>query len=208
MGRLPDKTRGAGSGLAIAGLGKQDAPAQHSTRQDDHTGTGSPATAKPKARDRDLWHLAERFYWHAQQDGIELAQSVPIVAHAIGELVTRFKLRERSTFRQVTTGCSRQKLSPALADHCWYHYPPSAPNRQDDRLVTWWELVEVIIAEFWSRIQDENALDNFRQHFAEYGRACLKHWAYLAMAEQARKNPAPRQDRMARATMTDAAKEG
>lgn len=208
--RAPQPSRLGG----LQGLGRNDAPA----RQDDHrpsqsqparTGDRQPVPGKGPRRDASVWHLAMRFQQYARADGIVLQAHLPILATAIGTLVDDYGLRD-ATVHQVATGCTRRELHKGLADRCWYHYPPDDPDGQSDGLVSWDQLVEVIMAEFWSRVWDEYALDHFREHFREYGLAALNHWASLARANSAiaRAEQADRPPVMQRATMTDATKEG
>lgn len=166
-----------------------------------------PASASGSRRDADVWHLAALFRQYAQADGIELAKGLPIIAAEITDLVDRYDVRGKS-FRHLAAGCTRRHLPAGLAERCWYHYPPLDPDGQRDGLVTWVHMVEVIMAEFWSRRWDIHALDDFRQHFAEYGRAAMQHWGHLAILRSVQAAGPTRRDIMRRATMTDAIKEG
>jgi hypothetical protein len=77
-----------------------------------------------------------------------------------------------------------------VAAHCWLHWPPGNPaDQEQQRVLTWVEVVEIIMAEFWSRIWDEHALDLFRQHFAEYGLATANHWKSLRIMREIASQP-------------------
>jgi hypothetical protein len=166
--------------------------------------------APPAGRDTDLWHLALLFRQGAQDADIELAKSLPVIYGEIDDLVTRYGIR-RQTFHHEVHGCKRRELPYFLANRCWYHYPPTATSGHAASVITWVQMVEIIIAEFWSRIQDEHALDQFRQTFAEYGRAAVKHWNSLRVIKDIdstpRAAPPPMRRRESSGTMTRATKE-
>ena len=162
----------------------------------------------PAGWDAQLWHLTLLFGQYARADGIELRAGRHFVYAEINDLVTHHGLRGK-TYPHEVRGCARRELDHRLAARCWFHWPPGDPGSQRPGDINWVQMVEVIMAEFWSRVQDEYALDMFRQHFQEYGKAAMKHWHTLAVIRDAA--PTPR--RIVRrvptgATMTDASKEG
>ena len=165
----------------------------------------------PAGWDAGVWHLARLFRDGAQSAGIELVKGLPVIYGEIDDLVTRYGIRKQ-TFHHEVHGCQRRELPYFLAARCWYHYPPMATSGHVESVITWVQMVEIIIAEFWSRIQNEHALDHFRQYFAEYGQAAVKHWNSLRVlrdiAETPKVEPAPRRRRAQGATMADASKEG
>lgn len=167
-------------------------------------------SARPPGWDADVWHLTLFFEQRAQADRIELRAGRHLVYAEIDDLVKRYGLRGKSV-RQEIEGCRHRTDSSRLASHCWLHWPPMQPAEQAAGVLTWVELVDVVIAEFWSRRWDTHALDHFRQHFAEYGQLAVKHWWNLTVAKNARANPAPplpMRRRITGATMQDASKEG
>lgn len=154
----------------------------------------------PADWDTAIWGLALLFDDRALEAGITLRAGRHLVYAEIDELVTRCGIRNQ-TFRHEVHGCQRRELPYYLAARCWYHYPPMSLTGHDARDITWWQMVEIIIAEFWSRIQNEYALDQFRQSFREYGEAAVKHWNSLRVLQDV-------QRQMSGATMQDASKEG
>jgi len=186
--------------------------------------TPAPAASRPAAprqpfdRDRcpagydpDVWHLALRFEQSAKADGIELRAGRPVIYAEIDALVTHHGLRGK-TYRHRADRCRKRFLSELLADHCWLHLPELERASRAEADITWAQMVEVIMREFWSRIWDEHALDHFRQHFQEYGQMALDHWRSLGiMQDIASQPPAPRVRRRrqeAGVIMADASKEG
>lgn len=177
------------------------------------------APRQPFDRDRcpagyhpDVWHLALSFEQSAKANGIELRAGRPVIYSEIDALVTHHGLRGK-TYRHRTALCKNIALHPALAAHCWLHLPELVRTGHGDSDITWVQMVEVIIREFWSRIWDEHALDHFRQHFQEYGQAALDHWRDLAITRDIASQPArPRVRRVRQeplaGTMADASKEG
>lgn len=143
---------------------------------------------KRKGRDTDIWHLAELFRDDARASGIELRKGLPIICQEINALVELWKMREK-TFIQFVDACERRHLPDDQAAKCWFHTRTDVRQRQ----ITWVEMVEVIMAEFWSRIWDEHALDYFRQYFAEFGRRAVMHWGSLSAIEAI--NARPKQPR-------------
>lgn len=192
--------------------GRGGAPARDPEPQaGPEAGTQLPVAGKRRGRDTEVWHLAELFRQRAQASGIELAKGLPVICTEISDLVTRYGIRGKS-FRQMATGCKKRTAHSRLAEHCWLHWPPLEPARQHDRELTWVQVVEVIIAEFWSRQWDAHALDHFRQHFQEYGQLALNHWRSLRIAQDIASQP-PRPRAVMRrqepgGTMADASKEG
>lgn len=165
----------------------------------------------PAGYDQDCWHLALLFRAGAQRDRIELAAKLPVICLEIDDLVTRYGIRGQ-TFRHETHGCTRREMPYYLAARCWYHYPPMALSGHQACVITWVQMVEIVIAEFWSRIQNEHALDYFRQSFAEYGQAAVKHWANLRVVKEIDSRPhvprEPMRRRQPAGTMQDVSKEG
>ena len=154
----------------------------------------------PAGWDADIWHLVLRFEQYARADKIELRAGRPVIYMEIDSLVRRFGLRDVRLHPE-TYGCDRRTLQPDMAARCWFHWPPHYPGSQQDYTeIGWVEVVEVIMAEFWSRIWDDRAVDFFGQYFSEYGAAMQKHWASLRMVKAA--------DDIARAMMTADSKEG
>lgn len=152
----------------------------------------------PAGWDAEVWHLTLLFEDYARADGIELRAGRPVIYAEINELVTRWNMREKSKNRiyvQQVHGCARRELGEDMAERCWYHWPPKAPAQQTQRALTWVEVVEILMAELWSRIMDPNALDHFRSHFAEYGMAMGEHWKSLrikrAIANQPKDHARP-----------------
>jgi hypothetical protein len=162
---------------------------------------------KRQGRDTEIGHLAQLFQQYARADGIELRKGYPVICTEINDLVTRWHLREKH-FEQYADACERRCLPDDQAAKCWYHTRTDVRHRA----ITWVEMVEVIMAEFWSRIWDEHALDYFRQYFAEFGRAAVRHWASLSAVEAINARPkqprAVMRRRMPDATMPDGIKEG
>lgn len=132
----------------------------------------------PAGWDEDIWSLALLFRQYARADGIELQQGPPVIYMEIDDLVTRYTMRGR-TYPQEVYGCKARFFPTDLASHCWLHYPVSPPEDQKPGDLVWHQKVEVIMAEFWSRVWDARALDHFRQHFAEYGLMAVRHWENL-----------------------------
>lgn len=161
----------------------------------------------PAGWDENIWHLALLFEQSARADGIELRVGRPVIYAEINELVSRWHMRDKS-FVQYADACTRRNLPDDQAAKCWYHTRTDVRHRA----ITWVEMVEVIMAEFWSRIWDEHALDYFRQYFAEFGRAAVKHWASLSAIEAINARPkqprAVMQRKMTGATMQGVSKEG
>jgi hypothetical protein len=173
-----------------------------------------PAAKQPFDRDRcplgydtDVWHLALLFEQYAHADQIELTTGRPVIYAEIFRLVERYRLRKQ-TFVQYAEACTRRKLPKSLAEHCWLHTRTEVRHRA----ITWVEMVEVIMEEFWSCIQDAHALDWFRQKFPEYGTMAVKHWASLSAIETINARPVQERAVMRRrtsgATMPDVSKEG
>lgn len=161
----------------------------------------------PAGWDADLWHLALLFEQYARADGIELRASRPIIYAEIAEMVTQYNMR-RQDFRQEVHGCERRMLGADVAARCWYHWPPDRPADQVAGQITWVQKVEIIMAELWSCVQDEHALDRFRQRFPEYGRAAAKHWRSLSMIRQIDERPKQPRPVMRRAKMQADSEEG
>lgn len=146
----------------------------------------------PAGWDAEVWHLTLLFEDYARADGIELRAGRPVIYSEISDLVTRWHMREKSgrrLYAQEVTGCARRELADDRADRCWYHWPPKAPAQQTQRPITWVEVVEIIMAELWSRVMDVNALDHFRAHFAEYGLAMAHHWKSLRIKREIASQP-------------------
>lgn len=140
----------------------------------------------PDGADADLWHLMLTFQQYAVKYGIELRAGRPVIYAEFKRLADTRKMRAAS-FTQETYKCRGRALvysrsrKPCfdLAEFCWMHWPPDDPDAQRPGRVTWAQKFEVIMAEFWSRLWDQYALDAFVQHFNEYGNAILKHWDSL-----------------------------
>jgi hypothetical protein len=149
----------------------------------------------PSGYDQDIWTLAIRFQRYAltEKPSIILAADLPVIHDVLDELVTRWDMRKKSRsglYVQEVSGCARRELSKHLADRCWYHWPPRKPAAQEQlRVLTWVEVVEILMAELWSRVMDEYALDHFRQHFAEYGLAMANHWKSLRIIREINAQP-------------------
>ena len=161
----------------------------------------------PAGWDEGIWHLALLFEQYAHADGIELRVGRPVIYSDLMALDERYRVRHQR-FVQVVTGCERRHLPKSRADRCVLH------TREDvtDRSITWIEMFEVIMAEFWSRYQDAHALDEFRQRFAEYGTMAVRHWQSLDVARAIDARPKPPraivQRKTAGATMPVGSKEG
>lgn len=158
----------------------------------------------PVGYEQDLWTLAIEFKKYAWKDKIELASDLPVIHDGLADLVSRHGIRKQ-TYRHEVRGCTKRLLPPVLAARCWYHWPPDDPGRQESGTLTWYQMVEVIMAEFWSRVQNEHALEHFRQFFAEYGQAALNHWNNLRVLKD---TDGKMQRRAAEVTMQDVSKEG
>lgn len=178
----------------------------------------TPAAKPPPDRDRcpagwdaDIWHLALLFEQYARADKIELRAGRPVIYAEISALVDRYGMRE-GRYRHEIRGCARRELPKDMADRCWFHWPPQETARQEARALTWVEMAEVILAEFWSRIWDAHALDHLRQHFGEYGTAAVEHWNSLrivaSIEDQPREPRQPVRRQRPGDTMADASKEG
>jgi len=170
----------------------------------------------PAGWDASLWYLTLLFEKYARADGITLRAGRPVIYAEIDALVTQWNMREKAAkgqYKQEVTGCERRKLGHDMADRCWYHYPPGRSSRQEQhRVLAWPEVVEIIMAELWSRIMDEHALGYLRQFFAEYGLAMAKHWRSLRIAREIDEQPKVERPVMRRRnpsdTMTADSKEG
>lgn len=141
----------------------------------------------PNGWDQQVWHLTLLFEQYADADGIRLRAGRPVIYAEVSDLVKRWNMREKSgngNYAQEVHGCARRELGDDVAARCWYHWPPKDPSRQARRVITWVEMTEVIMAELWSRVMDEYALDHFRQHFAEYGMECTRHWKSLQIIRE------------------------
>ncbi len=143
---------------------------------------------RPAGWDKDIWHLTLLFEQYARADGIELKAGRPVIYMEIDDLVSRYKMRPEA-FRQEVYGCGRRKLPADMAARCWYHWPPDKPAEQVARELDWVQKAEIIMAEFWSRIQNDMALDHLRQFWAEYGSACLEHWRSLRIIKSIDEQP-------------------
>jgi hypothetical protein len=164
----------------------------------------------PDGYDQSCWSLALLFRERARVDGIELAHGLPVLHDEIKDLVERHGIRGKS-FQHEYEGCERRTLHTKLAAHCWLHYPPLERNEQKTGSITWVEMIEVIILEFWSCYRDQYALDSFRHEFQKTGQQALSHWHSLRQLRAIRANPRPSrpvQHRHDGATMQDASKEG
>ena len=172
--------------------------------------------ACPKNWDDTLWGLVLLFERYARADNIELRTNRSRIYTTIDELVTQWNMREKSdngNYAQEVRGCARRELGEDMAERCWYHWPPHDPAGQTKRVLTWVEMVEVIMAELWSRVMNEHALEHFREHFAEYGMACTRHWRSLRIigeiADQPRDHVRPvMRRRIPSGTMAADSKEG
>lgn len=140
--------------------------------------------ACPDKWDADIWRLTLLFQQYARADKIELRASRRFIYMEIDDLVTRYTMRGR-TYPQEVYGCKGRFIPEDMANHCWLHHPVRPPEDQKPGDLAWQQKVEVIMAEFWSRIWDEHALDHFRQHFAEYGLIAVRHWDNLRAARSA-----------------------
>jgi hypothetical protein len=199
-----------------------DRPVRSSHRLEDFRDTRPAAPKGPPDRNRcpagwdaDLWHLTLLFEQYARADRIELRAGRPVIYAELQDLASRYRLPQQAKenhFRQEVAGCVRRHHAADRADRCWLHWPPNDPGQQRARYLTWVQMAEVIMAEFWSRVQDEFALDQFRQHFSEYGNDAWRHWRSLLMIRQISEQPKVRRPVMRRrtsgATMDDASKEG
>lgn len=161
----------------------------------------------PVGWDTDLWHLTLLFDQAAQVDGIELRTGRALIYREIEHLVDQWHLRTK-TFVQYADGCERRHLPDDQAAKCWFHTRADVRQRE----ITWVEMVEVIMAEFWSRIWNEHALDSFRQQFADYGRKAVQHWRSLSVVEaidaRPKTEPVVMRRRTSGATMPGGSKEG
>lgn len=146
----------------------------------------------PAGWDAEVWHLTLVFEQYADADGIVLRAGRPVIYSEIDALVTRWNMREKSRNRvyvQQVHGCTRRELGDDMAERCWYHWPPKSPAHQTKRALTWVEVVEILMAELWSRVMDPNALEHFRAHFAEYGTAMATHWKSLRIKQEIESRP-------------------
>lgn len=143
----------------------------------------------PAGWDASLWHLTLRFEQYAAADGITLRAGRPVIYAELSDLVGRWHLRDKSFYQEVFA-CSRRIVAADRADHCWYHWPPQEPERQSAGELTWVEVVEIIMAEHWSRLQDGYALDAFRQNAHLYGRKMTDHWKSLRIKRAVASRPA------------------
>jgi hypothetical protein len=185
--KRPERDRRQGSGIQAPRPAAPSVPAQPQQRRGPRDRNQCPA-----GWDAEVWHLTLRFEDYARADGIELRAGRPIIYSEINDLVTRWNMREKSRNRiyvQEVTGCGRRELGEDIAERCWYHWPPKAPAQQTRRALTWVEVVEIIMAELWSRVMDENAVDHFRSHFAEYGLAMAQHWKSLRIKREIASRP-------------------
>ena len=107
------------------------------------------------------------FEQYAWADKIELPAGRRSSTWRSSELVDRYKMRGQD-FRQEVHGCERRHPGTDMAATAGTTGRPGSPPTRWPG-ITWDQKVEIIMAEFWSRIWDEHALDHFRQHFAEYG---------------------------------------
>lgn len=175
---------------------------------------GPPPTPDgcPPGWDEDVWALSLRFRAYARHDGIELAAGLPVIYAEIEALVTRWQMRERAAsheYVQEVDGCTRRHLPADMADRCWYHWPPHQVHAQVARELTWQQMIAIIMAEFWSRIQDPYALSRLSQYFAEYGGEAVRHWRGLRAQRDIASQPRPeRRIIRPRGSMQDVSKEG
>jgi hypothetical protein len=171
--------------------------------------TGPPPSPDdcPQDWDADIWHLTLRFQQYARADGIELRPGRHMIYAEIEALVSRYTMRGRM-YPQEVYGCERRHLGADMAARCWYHWPPDKPAEQVAGEIDWVQKVEIIMAEFWSRIWDDNAADGFRQHFAEYGRDAVRHWRSLRMVKAIDERPKQPRQIMRRAKMAADSEEG
>jgi hypothetical protein len=166
----------------------------------------------PEGADPAVWDLALKFQQAAARDRIELAAGLPVIYMELNRIIDRYGIRDR-TWHHDMFGCKHREDHPGLASRCWYHWPPYDPGKQEACVITWTQMIEVIFAEFWSRIHDAHALDQLRQSFAEYGEAALAHWFSCRVSRDISEQPPKprvrrvRQERPA-GTMADASKEG
>jgi hypothetical protein len=147
----------------------------------------------PDKWDKDIWSLVLLFEKYARADEIELRAGRTRIYTEIDALVTHWDMRKKSgsgLYVQEVSGCARRELGTDMAAHCWYHWPPGKPADQKQlKVLTWVEVVEIIMAELWSRVMDEHALEHFRQHFAEYGLAMANHWKSLRIKREIASQP-------------------
>jgi hypothetical protein len=162
-----------------------------------HVGPPPSLDGCPPDWDADVWNLVLLFEEYARADDIRLRAGRPVIYAEIDGLVTQWNMREKSRsglYKQEVSGCTRRELSTGLAAHCWYHWPPGKTSRQEQlRVLTWVQVVEILMAELWSRVMDENALEHFRRYFAEYGLAMANHWKSLRIIREIASQP--KQDR-------------
>lgn len=169
--------------------------------------------ACPAGWDEDIWRLALLFERAARRDEIRLKAGRPVIYAGLADVVDRYKVRGQ-VYLQEVYGCHRREMPDDLAARCWYHWPPKRSRlaEQTARELTWVEFMEVVMAEFWSRIWDEYALDYFGQYFAEYANGAWKHWKSLRILKAIADQPKPPRQVMRRrangATMAAASKEG
>ena len=202
-------------GFSERGQNRRAAPSQGlQSRAAEQTTSVQRQPKGPPSRDRcpagwdaDIWHLVLLFEQYARADEIELTAGRPVIYMEINDLVSRYGMRPQ-VFRQEVHGCERRKLGTDMAAHCWYHWPPGKPAEQEARELTWVQKAEIILAEFWSRIQNEHAADHLRQYFAEYGQACLAHWRSLRIAKAIDEQPREPRQIMRRVTMPADSEEG
>lgn len=171
----------------------------------------------PAGWDEDIWRLALMFERYAWADKISLKAGRPVIYAELASLVNDFEMRGRSTigsYRQEVYRCDERFHGADMASRCWRHFPPNDPGNQVAGDLTWYEMFEVIMASFWSRIQNEYALDAFRQHFREHGAAAVNHWKSLRILkgidERYKDAPRPPMTRRAKpgGSMPSATKEG
>lgn len=157
-----------------------------------------PARREPPSRDRcpagwdeGTWHLTLLFEQYARADDIRLRAGRPVIYADLDAMVRDTGSRRR-LFAHETEPCTRRLLPADRADRCWYHWPPHEPLKQVKRDLSWTEAVEVIMAEFWSRVWDEHALDYLRRYFPEYGHGMIRHWSSLWTLQRIAERPVVR----------------
>lgn len=142
--------------------------------------------ACPEGWDKDIWSLTLLFQQYATADGITLAAGRPVIYSELADLVESRDMRAKAAakrYRQAVRICQKRKLDPSLAEYCWLHHPPHGGDWNE--YLSWYQMFEVVLAEFWSRVWDQYALDHFRRHFQEYGQLAMTHWSNLRVAQRA-----------------------
>lgn len=130
---------------------------------------GAPDPRKcPAGWDTDLWHLTLVFEDRSHEDGIELAVHRPMIYSRLKEVVDDTGIREtnhvrdeklRLMFEYVQYLKKHDRgISFEVPGHWFTNAGPA-----------WRQLIELMMVEFWSRYQNEYAMDVFCSRNGDYG---------------------------------------